>query len=464
MSKHRGKNQNIVGRSSHAFPHCRNNDFAATSLISSSIISLHLDITNMSDVSTSPLLQLPVELLFQIFDDLDAHTLFFALGQTCRRLRSLIHNYDRLAVDFTLLSKPQFHCLLNVIDPHNVTSVTLTDPEKTPDLVSLFCSHYRQRPFDRLQSLLLNELPQSDLQNILKCIQPTFLTSFTIRVGRMGHARTRTFVDGISSIIANPDIRQFGIGIQSDIVHQIQWPNTNAIKQLKLHSSLRMDELCVMLDHLPYLQILSVANITNNLTNNQTKVKGFAEKFRQLRSLTVNHFGESTDDVKYLLSLTSSLTHLKLVGKGDYRDGERWEQFIQLNLPHLRRFEFFFEVKLRNLPASVDARSIVSSFRSPFWLEQKKWIVHDEVFHVQGVVPVLNLYSLPLCVDIYTCRVEAQRKAMSCASIIDPPSMNNITALHWYVSKSATYVAEDKVMIRYGYALFTVNLEHVFSL
>ena len=402
--------------------------------------------TNMSDNSTSHLLQLPVELLFRIFDDLDAVTLLLSLAQTCRQLRALVHSYDRLSVDVALLSKPQFHCLLNVINPHNVTSLTLASLEETPDALSIFCSHYRRRPFDRLRVLAMHRISERDLENIRECIEPTFLTSLTLTVTRRGHIRTGTYADLISSIVANPDIRRLGIGIQSDIVKQIQWPNTNTIKQLKVYSWLGMDNLCIMLEHLPHLQILSLEDITNNLTSNQTKVKGFPEKFRQLRSLTVDRFdASSTDDVKYLLSLTSSLTHLKLVGDGDYRDGERWEQFIPLNLPHLQRFEFFFKIKLSDLPASVDAKSIVSSFRSPFWLEEKKWIVHDEISLTRGVGPVLNLYSLPLCVNTYTCQIETERNAMSCASIDDPLCMDNITDLHWHVNKSATDVDDDRV-------------------
>ena len=218
----------------------------------------------MSHDSISHLQQLPAEILFRIFfDDLDAVTLFFSVGQTCRRLRTLVHSHDRVSVDFTLLSKPHFHCLLRLLNPHHVTSLTLTHQAETFDAVKMFCSHYRRRqPFDRLQSLTLHEVLERNLRNIFKRIQPASVSSFKVKTNRSVSRPARTSVNALSSMIANSCMRRLDVDIRTTHVRQIQWPKTNTIKQLKLNSWLGVNEICTLLGQLLHMQILWVDNIS----------------------------------------------------------------------------------------------------------------------------------------------------------------------------------------------------------
>ena len=412
-----------------------------------------------SNESVSHLQQLPAEILFRIFNDLDAVTLFFSLAQTCRRLRTLVHTNDRLSVDFTSVSKPQFHRLLNLIDPHNVTSLTWPHQPDAADIVKLSCSHDRRRPFDRLRSLALHQIAEADLRNILQCVQLSSLSSLTLKPDHFNYRRTRTPVGVISTIIANASMRRLEIDIAENSIERIQWPSTNTIKQLKIHTRLRIAELSRLLNHLPHLQMLSINNIAKNMGNEMIEVEGSTERFRQLTSLTVTELRMSIDHLEYVLFLTSSLTHLKLVGYGAYEDGKRWEQFIQLNLPHLKKFEFFFTITLVNFPQPSYVESILSSFRSSFWLEQKKWIVQDEESCNGSNSSSLELYSLPICVDKYTCQMGSQEDTIYYSFITDSSWMDNITTLKWYVNKSARNGDKEKVVIRYGFELTTVDVQ-----
>ena len=402
---------------------------------------------NRFDDSVSPLQQLPAEILFRIFNDLDTVTLLLSLGQTCRRLRTLVHSYDRVSLDFTLVSKPQFHCLLNVIDPHNVTSLELTDQAETPDVVNMFCSHDFKRPFDRLRSLTLLKITERDLRNILQRVEPASLTSFTLKTSYADFPPTRTTGDAISSLITHSHLSQLETQIKNVHYQSIIWPETNTIKQLKLRAHFRVNDLRRILDNLPLLKILSVENIITGLEWEELKVKAPIEPFRQLTLLTISSLTHSMDDLTYVLSMTPSLVHLQLVGRRAYGDGKRWEQFIQLNLPHLEKFEFFFEINL-DKSATSNIESIGSSFQTPFWLEQKKWIVQEAVSYRLSNPSCLNVYSLPICTVRYTCETEAQKNTIFRNYVDNPSWMDNVTTLKWYVNQSVSNADEEKVMIQ----------------
>ncbi|CAF4656252.1 unnamed protein product, partial [Rotaria magnacalcarata] len=97
--------------------------------------------------------------------------------------------------------------------------------------------------------------------------------------------------------------------------------------------------------------------------NNSTHVTSSAGAyFSGLVSLTMNNCYLSFGELDFLLSLTPSLIHFKLINVGwnsnSLFDGFRWEKFIQKRLPFLNNLH-----------------SIINSYRTPFWLERKHWYV-----------------------------------------------------------------------------------------
>ena len=117
----------------------------------------------------------------------------------------------------------------------------------------------------------------------------------------------------------------------------------------------------------------------------------------QLQSLTMTQDLMSMNKIRTLLSFTSSLVHLKLVSltgiSNSICDDLQWEQFIQMKLPYLDKFEFFFSSSLNGNWTNYSVVRIIASFRTSFWVESKLWFVNytcvkDEIF---------QLYSIPIC-------------------------------------------------------------------
>jgi hypothetical protein len=113
-----------------------------------------------------------------------------------------------------------------------------------------------------------------------------------------------------------------------------------------------------------------------------------------LSSLTINHCSLSMEELELLLSRTPALVHLKLVSRertfDSMFDGYNWEQFIRAKLHRLNKFEFFFSYIDKTDDDITNVDSLVDSFRTPFWLYDKRWFITcDYVFESQA----FNLYT-----------------------------------------------------------------------
>jgi hypothetical protein len=136
------------------------------------------------------------------------------------------------------------------------------------------------------------------------------------------------------------------------------------------------------------------------------------------------------NQLELFLSLTPSLIYLKLIGEGFVFDGNRWEQFVQINLPHLKKFEFFITSwKLINQTRN-DLQLIIQSFQTPFWIEYKKWFVACE-FNTDPLNSI-QLYSIPICKSVLQYQLNAKKVFVSTSTISsynDPLILNNINEL-----------------------------------
>ena len=94
----------------------------------------------MSDESEVSLPTLPVELLHRILDDLDSSTVLLSVRNISRQLKAVVDTYDRYTLDFTSISKPDFHRLLRVIRPRGITALMFCDSWTTPGHISALLS------------------------------------------------------------------------------------------------------------------------------------------------------------------------------------------------------------------------------------------------------------------------------------------------------------------------------------
>ncbi|UJR19351.1 hypothetical protein I4U23_022480 [Adineta vaga] len=346
----------------------------------------------MSNEQNESLEALPVEILHRIFYYMDGQTIFFSLRNICRRLRAIINNYDRWTIDFQGISKPDFHQFCQYINPENIISLTLSDDDSTPGQVDIFLSLFKDGQFTRLQSLTLIKVPAYRLEMVFRKFNKTSLTSFSFTVEEQKNQLKESMrTKALSMIITETNLVKLELlEFQWCELEKMVWPKQSNIQQLKIQTPVTPVEICKILVCLSHLRTLVIGKLYGGF-NAQNSLPCMSTLFRQVISLTIENLTLDFDDFELFLSLLPSLTHMRLMIDEKFVDGNRLENCIQTNLPLLINFEFFLCIT-RYVPHDLsDIQSLITSYRTPFWLEQNKRFVTCE--HSSDVI---KLYPIPL--------------------------------------------------------------------
>ncbi|CAF2783928.1 unnamed protein product [Rotaria sp. Silwood2] len=111
------------------------------------------------------------------------------------------------------------------------------------------------------------------------------------------------------------------------------------------------------------------------------------------------------NDIESLLLLLPKLTHLRLIGQDILTDpssfdSSRWENFIKTKLPLLNRFKFWFTRSVVDNADCTTVKSLITVFRTSFWLETKHWCVKCD--NISGKYrQYFSLYSIPISLDMF---------------------------------------------------------------
>ncbi|UJR07083.1 hypothetical protein I4U23_011371 [Adineta vaga] len=361
---------------------------------------------------------LPVEILYRIFDNLDAQTIIFSVRCVCRLFGNVVHTYDRYRLDFKSIYLSDFHLLCRLIHPQNVRSLILCNSEYTPNEINLFLSTVRLRQFTRLHSLTLIDIEEFQMNMILKRINLDLLKSFSLHIHKYDDRRAKTTLNFLSSIVTNSNIRNLELNIKPNRLCDISWPIHCRIKYLSINDDISFNDLCQILTCSPQLRTLIIGGKLLNYMIQSTSSQKYS--FPQLTSVTFNDLNLTNNELELFLLSTPSLIYLKVIGDKFLIDGNRWEQFIEINLSQLDRFEFFMNVPVVQKQTHADLDAIIQSFQSPFWIQHKKWFVVCEF--TMSYSYKIQIYSIPICKTIleYKCDEE---KVFVCS---------NSTISSWY--------------------------------
>jgi len=366
-------------------------------------------------MSTPSLYTLPIELLHRIIDYVDAETIFFSFRNVCKYFYTIINSYNQYKLDFRSITKPAFHRVRHFIQPENVISLIISNEYKTPGQINLFISLFNINKFTRLRSLTLIQVSDSDMNIYLKHVSTCPLVSLSIDNRR--HWKSNATSVTIELFMHSP-LRHLAL---------TQWSSIQKIFHILLYflylETLMLDGL-LMPDIDEYL-----------ITSMEIKSK--------LKSLTMNFYYSTVNTIISILSCTPSLIHLKLIGQptasGLVWDGYWWTEFIQKNLPKLQFFEFFFSKQIDYKESTFDIESIITSFRTSFWLE-KRWYVACDYYKDTHE---LKLYSIPICKPTILYRPTPNK--ISCSNLTNdaPYMMDNVCSLILNLIPTTTVTSDD---------------------
>ncbi|CAF1465635.1 unnamed protein product, partial [Adineta ricciae] len=124
------------------------------------------------------------------------------------------------------------------------------------------------------------------------------------------------------------------------------------------------------------------------------------QKYERLTSLTISKCNLLMEHFRLVLTTVPSLTYLKLMSTrsvyGPVFNGSFWEEFIQIGFPQLKTFEFRFTYPIRDNGIVHSVNSIIASFRTSFWLQDKRWFTICDHFIKSKQIAV---YTKSICVN-----------------------------------------------------------------
>ena len=349
---------------------------------------------------------LPVEMLHRIFDELDATIIIFSVRDVCRSIRAAVDSYNRYALDFTSVSKPDFDRILYLVRPECVTALSLSNRESIPGQIDRFLSLVDIDLFTRLRSLTLLGISQPLLQVYLRHAKRCALTSLTLRhcVKLRTPLDKQEIIEHLAPIIVQPTLLHLELlsAHLSVLMNRLELSSRSQIRSLTVacDSQLRLSKF---LDRSPDLKTLVLHYFWQSISfMNAVSQQEFSALYPRLTSLTISYTNRLPNSARSLLSHTPSLTYLKITGTCDsIIDGSIWEELIKTKLLVLNKFEFH-QISRYNQSNRESSETllnqVIASFRTPFWREEKRWLVIC-TWHPDD--PSIEIYTSLVCTPNY---------------------------------------------------------------
>ncbi|CAF4287981.1 unnamed protein product [Rotaria socialis] len=329
----------------------------------------------MSAIQVESPLTLPTELLYLILDQLDTNDILFSFRNVCTQFRAIADNYNRYKINFNdAMPKTIIRRIRRSIRLENILSLNFSSNRSMSNKIKLFFPLVGTDQLMCLRSLNLCGLIERDLNVIMHHITtiPT-LTSLSLTENYRKPMSADT-IAALSSIIALQGLRSLVLHVDISTMNAIVWPDQCTIRQLIMRVCTHK-QLHQILRHSPNLQTI----VLNNCNMTEISEVAFSDSYIELNSLTLDSDGMSIDQIESLLSLLPSLLYLKLTSYNAslkyLRRFSQWEQLIRHKLPLLKEFKFYIHNEECDQAIIENIESIIGAFRTPFWLENKRWFV-----------------------------------------------------------------------------------------
>ena len=381
--------------------------------------------------STRNLNDLPVEIIYKILDELDLPTVFTSLYHVCKHLDQVLLTYNQYHVNLKKLSFKNLQLISTRLRPEQITALTLSDDESCLGLLEFFLSKYPIDKCQRLRSVTLTQINNEELVNqiLIPLVDRRSLPNLTsVKIIDTEESYGEIFLDIITSLLSKPSIRDvyFDLSYFRTTSNPLQWEDESSIKRLTFVGSCSVNFLRTTFTYVPQLETLKIddldfdeeinMNLNVLIPNHDDTLESiedqnveFDEQLNanenplpreeryaeihspnQLKSLIINGSTINMAKLEWFLKEMPNLKHFRLLTATMYDDesildGQRWENLVFT----LDKFEFVFVVGLsQDSTWSID--QCLDQYRSPFWIEDKKWFVSIEKYD-QDVI----LYSLP---------------------------------------------------------------------
>ncbi|UJR10298.1 hypothetical protein I4U23_014504 [Adineta vaga] len=296
----------------------------------------------------------PTNFFLEIFAYLTSIDVVYSFSQLNNRFRHLLINYVN-NFDFESVSKVKFDYVTQHHDIHSWRSLRLSNDDKTPGQIKLFCQLYPPpRYLSQLQILsLLNMHHNFNKETFFQSGSFDQLVSLTISDICGEHM----------PVFQLPSLQQLTV---VGCKHTCWLMNFHRLKNLKYTVKSR----CIHLEALKFPTTLNKLSLVYDVDDGENEIQTALQNLPQLTKLTL---------------YTNSICH-------SLPNGRQWEELITSSLPLLKIFQFCFSF---DVYASItdSIHNVVASFSTPFYLLEKCWFIRCDFDNAYGFCG--TLYSLP---------------------------------------------------------------------
>jgi hypothetical protein len=383
----------------------------------------------MSDYLTT----LPAELIYKIVENVPLVDILTCVCLVNKRLRSISLKCRRSQLDFsyvnTWMDKSQFDsiCTQMVYSTSDVISLTLFDKNDPMSFVKNDIFFYRfniiDTIFPNLRSLTLTNIRYSTWRFFTSHLPPLIMT-LSICLYRFEseiYLPTENSSGILSELIfLSPLLKRLSVAMTniSERILEIRSPNSSILSSVQyLHIEFVTIDLLSLLAVAPMLDTLECRFDTQiwKLATTYPRLLYLKQLRITLESITWNEMGN-------LLSSFPQLVYLVVVAddvNSDMADGFMWSRILQ----QINHFEFKFKFScnaFRQEPFNLD------SFRTKFWLQEKKWFVRYERYLDHVGPSMLYSNSSSIIIDLPH---EMNEPIISESTASEPPSFFNVDSL-----------------------------------
>jgi hypothetical protein len=314
------------------------------------------------------------ELFVKLFSYLNGADAAFAFSSLNKRFQDLINKYCKI-FDFKSKSKLQFDTIFDECSTEKWKSLQLSNNDDTPGQIEYCFQRYPLHIyFNQLESLSLLKINPID-ESIL--FQVSFLTKLiSLKIG---------FVCGTTMCSFDfSGLKQLAVS---------SCTNTDWMKvRLKI-------KLFVILYHFKnFSRFKSLDYTINNCCLDRT-ILTWPSQLTHLKIIFENldHSNLILQSLENLPKLISLKIYQKEKGYLPV-NGQIWQELIRSSLPLLKIFKFYFQFEYWSF-RSNHIKQIISSFSTPFYVNEKKWFVHCDIYpEYRRAV----LYTIPFAFDRFT--------------------------------------------------------------
>ncbi|CAM4917353.1 unnamed protein product [Rotaria socialis] len=370
------------------------------------------------------LVTLPVEIFYCILDHLDICSILISLRRVCRRLHTITDTYNRYELDLSSIRQRYIKLIASIIRAENIIGLILSNKASINTTFDFFLLHSDIHEFPKLRSLTLNKFTDYDLDCALQTFASCPLNSLSMDVCSGWHDKIAVLV---TSAVIQFKLRKLILKNFSYWTQCISWSNDCNLNYLSLEKC-TYSQYQMILGNLRYLKTLVIRDC---IIDDCDEV--IFTSYSQLLSLTINDCHLSMSDIEFLVAQTPSLMYLKICSRwrafDSAFDGFSWEQFIKINISSLAKFVFFFSCSLHNNDIMGNIDSLIDLFRTPFWLNEKRWFITCD-YYIQR--KIINLYTTPICIKKVTFYFNHSLTLLAPASQFDGSSHLRMSAVYQY--------------------------------